>query len=184
MSDLIPKGADLSIPIERSSILRVSLRVTGVLQDAEAGFLVRGSDTLGGLMDPSRKRTIRLVVALVCALGFASVLVYTSFSAGSQAKTPTELIRSSVPGRSYQLTGKVVPGSIAHEKGGALLFKVRDRVGTASVPIVYTGQVPDPFRANREVIVTVRKGKSAFVGERDSLQTKCPSKFKAETKGA
>ena len=41
----------------------------------------------------------------------------------------------------------------------------------------YTGAVPDPFRAGREVIVTVRKQGGTFVGERDSLVTKCPSKF-------
>lgn len=65
-------------------------------------------------------------------------------------------------------------------------FKVRDRVGTASVPIAYTGQVPDPFRDGREIIVTVKRGPTgaAFVGEKDSLQTKCPSKFKAAKAGA
>ena len=135
-------------------------------------------------MDPSRKRTIRLVVALVFALGLATVLVYTSFSAGSEAKTPSQLLAHSSPGRSYQLTGKVVNGSIVHA-GSVLRFKVRDRTGTASVPVAYTGQVPDPFRAGREVIVTVEKpaAGAAFVGEKDSLQTKCPSKFRAAKAG-
>jgi len=45
------------------------------------------------------------------------------------------------------------------------------------VPVTYEGTVPDPFRADREVIVTVRKQGDGFVGERDSLITKCPSKF-------
>ena len=137
-------------------------------------------------MDPSRKRTIRLVVALVCALGLATVLVYTSFSAGSEAKTPSQLLAHSTPGRSYQLTGKVVNGSIVHS-GSVLKFKVRDRTGRASVPVAYTGEVPDPFRAGREVIVTVEKPAAAgavFVGEKDSLQTKCPSKFRAAKAGA
>jgi cytochrome c-type biogenesis protein CcmE len=44
--------------------------------------------------------------------------------------------------------------------------------------------VPDPFRAGREVIVTVRKGSDNFIGERDTLQTKCPSKFRAAKSGA
>ena len=56
-------------------------------------------------------------------------------------------------------------------------FRVRDRNGTASVPVRYTGEVPDPFREGREVIVQVRKQGDVFVGERDSLITKCPSKF-------
>ena len=37
--------------------------------------------------------------------------------------------------------------------------------------------MPDPFREGREVIVTVRKQGGQFVGEKDSLVTKCPSKF-------
>ena len=52
-----------------------------------------------------------------------------------------------------------------------------------SVPIRYTGVVPDPFREGREVIVTVRKQGAAFVGERDSLVTKCPSKFTDKPSG-
>ncbi len=133
-------------------------------------------------MDPARKRTIRLSVALVAALALATVLVYTSFSAGSEAKTPSQLIKGADPSRSYQLTGKVVPGSI-ERRGGALDFRVRDRAGKASVAVAYSGQVPDPFRDGREVIVTVRKSGGKWVGERDSLQTKCPSKFKAAKAG-
>ena len=129
-------------------------------------------------MDPSRKRKIRLVVALGAALLLAGALAYTSFSASSEAKTPSQLASGAQPGRSYELTGKVAAGSVHHE-GGALLFRVRDRSGNTSVPVRYVGAVPDPFREGREVIVDVRKQGSVFVGERDSLVTKCPSKFKA-----
>jgi cytochrome c-type biogenesis protein CcmE len=126
-------------------------------------------------MDPRRKRTTRLVVALSAAVVLAGALVYTSFSASSEATEPSRLAREAKPGRSYQLTGKVVPGY--RREGATLLFRVRDRQGSASVPVRYTGTVPDPFRAGREVIVDVRKRGSVFVGEKDSLVTKCPSKF-------
>jgi cytochrome c-type biogenesis protein CcmE len=129
-------------------------------------------------VDPARKRRVRLVVALTAALLLAGALAYTSFSASSEAKSPSQLARSASADRSYQLTGKVVAGSIRHE-GATLLFRVRDRTGNASVPIRYTGVVPDPFRDGREVIVTVRKQGATFVGEKDSLVTKCPSKFTA-----
>ena len=59
----------------------------------------------------------------------------------------------------------------------SLSFRVRDRGGRAAVPVRYSGSVPEPFREGREVIVTVRKQGTVFVGERDSLVTKCPSKF-------
>jgi cytochrome c-type biogenesis protein CcmE len=82
-------------------------------------------------------------------------------------------------GHSYRLTGTVVAGSVRHA-GNVLAFRVRDRGGAASVPVRYTGAVPEPFREGREVIVTVRQRGSVFVGDRDSLVTKCPSKFTSE----
>jgi cytochrome c-type biogenesis protein CcmE len=127
-------------------------------------------------MNPARKRRIRLVVALSAALVLATALVYTSFSASSEAVTPSRLASGADSGRSYKLTGKVVDGSVSDIPGGKV-FRVRDREGTTSVPVRYVGAVPDPFREGREVIVTVRKEGGTFVGERDSLVTKCPSKF-------
>jgi cytochrome c-type biogenesis protein CcmE len=136
-------------------------------------------------MDPSRKRRIRLGVALSTAVLLAAALVYTSFSASSEAVKPSQLVTHADPGRSYHLTGKVVNGSIRHD-GGTTWFRVRDRdakTNARSIEIRYTGSVPDPFRDGREVIVDVKKGAgTAFVGAPDSLITKCPSKFSAKTK--
>jgi cytochrome c-type biogenesis protein CcmE len=133
-------------------------------------------------MDPARKRHVRLVVALSAAVLLAAALVYTSFSASSEARTPSQLLANADAGRSYKLTGKVVDGSIKKD-GTTLIFRVRDREGSASVPIEYTGSVSDAFRAGREVIVTVRRGEgSTFIGEHDSLVTKCPSKFQEQSK--
>jgi cytochrome c-type biogenesis protein CcmE len=128
-------------------------------------------------MDPARKRTVRLIVALSAAVVLASALIYTSFSAASPALSPTQLVHQAQPGRSYQLTGTVVDSSV-HREGAVLDFAVEDRVGGTTIPIAYTGTVPDPFREGREVIVTVEKQGGAFIGERDSLITKCPSKYK------
>jgi cytochrome c-type biogenesis protein CcmE len=127
-------------------------------------------------MNPARKRRIRLVAALGAALLLAMALIYTSFSASSEAVTPSRLASGADSGRAYQLTGKVVDGSVSDIRGGKV-FRVRDRDGSTSVPVRYVGAVPDPFREGREVIITVRKQGETFVGERDSLVTKCPSKF-------
>jgi cytochrome c-type biogenesis protein CcmE len=126
---------------------------------------------------PARKRKIRLVVALSAAVLLACALVYTSVLNSSEAVTPSELqTAKAASGASYQLTGKVVDGSVRNTSSG-VDFRVRDREGTTSVPVTYSGAVPDPFREGREVIVTVRKQGTTYVGERDSLVTKCPSKF-------
>jgi cytochrome c-type biogenesis protein CcmE len=128
-------------------------------------------------MSPARKRKVRLVVALSAAVVLASALIYTSFSAASPALTPTQLVRQAQSGRSYQLTGRVAQGSV-HRGGAVLYFSVQDRAGGTTIPLSYTGTVPDPFREGREVIVTVQKQGGRYVGERNSLITKCPSKYK------
>jgi cytochrome c-type biogenesis protein CcmE len=128
-------------------------------------------------MNPARKRTVRLVVALSAAVVLASALIYTSFSAASPALTPSQLVREAQPGRSYELTGTVVAGSV-HREGTVLRFAVEDRVGGTVVPLAYTGVVPDPFREGREVIVNVEKQGNRYIGENNSLITKCPSKYK------
>jgi cytochrome c-type biogenesis protein CcmE len=130
-------------------------------------------------MDPSRKRRVRLVFALTAAMLLAGALIYTSFSAATDAKQPSQLLASSSAGRSYELTGKVVGGSIVRN-GDSMRFAVRDRNGTGrALPVTYSGEVPDPFRGGREIIVKGTMKGGTFVGERDSLVTKCPSKFQA-----
>jgi cytochrome c-type biogenesis protein CcmE len=126
-------------------------------------------------MDPSRKRKIRLIVALSAAVLLAGGLMFTSFTADTPATTPSELLSKRGSG-DYKLTGKVVDGSVKRQ-GEKLSFAIRDRAGHASLPVTYSGVVPDPFREGREVIVDGKLEGGTFVAERDSLVTKCPSKF-------
>jgi cytochrome c-type biogenesis protein CcmE len=132
-------------------------------------------------MDPSRKRKIRLFVALGAAVLLAGGLMFTSFTADTPATTPSQLLADKGSG-DYKLTGKVVDGSVKRQ-GEDLSFAVRDRDGSASVPVTYSGVVPDPFREGREVIVDGKLEGGTFVAERDSLVTKCPSKFQNASDG-
>jgi len=131
-------------------------------------------------VDPARKRKIRLVVALSVAVLLAVGLVYTSFSASTEAKEPSQLL-DAAPGSSAQLTGRVVVGSVAR-RGEAMRFRVADRDDAGkSIPVSYAGTVPDPFRGGREIVLTGTVEDGVFVGERDTLVTKCPSKFTTES---
>ena len=130
-------------------------------------------------MDPARKRKIRLIVALSAAVLLAVALIYTSFSASTEAKQPSDILNAS-PGQSYQMTGVVVPQSI-HHRGSQLDFRVADRDNSKlSIPVRYSGEVPDPFADGREVIVTGKVEDGTFMAQRDSLITKCPSKFQTQ----
>lgn len=133
------------------------------------------------VMDPSRKRAIRLTIALTVALLLASALVYTSFSAGREELTASQLLQRAQPGKSYILAGTVLDGSVRRD-GDALRFRVRDPKLRVSVPVSYTGEIPDPFAQGRGVLVTVQRGAAGtpgFVGQENSLTTKCPSKYQA-----
>jgi cytochrome c-type biogenesis protein CcmE len=134
---------------------------------------------LTALVDPARKRKIRLIVALSAAVLLAVALIYTSFSASTEAKQPSDILSAS-PDQSYQMTGVVVPDSI-HHRGSQLDFRVADRDNSkASIPVRYSGEVPDPFADGREVIVTGKVEGGTFAADRDSLITKCPSKFQTQ----
>jgi cytochrome c-type biogenesis protein CcmE len=130
-------------------------------------------------MDPDRKRKIRLVVALGAAVLLAAALVYTSFSASTEAREPSEVLAAG-PGETSEMTGEVVDDSVERDDT-ELRFEISDRDDpSATLPVLYTGTVPDPFREGREVIVTGKLNDGTFVAEHDSLITKCPSKFSDE----
>jgi len=129
-------------------------------------------------MDPNRKRAIRLTVALTAALVLASALIYVSFSAGRDELTAQQLLNKARPGGQYILAGTVVDGSVRHD-GSTLVFSVFDPGSKKIVAVRYTGLVPDPFAPGRAVMVNVTDSDGTFIGQQNSLTTKCPSKYQA-----
>lgn len=132
-------------------------------------------------MDPSRKRAIRLTVALTAALLLASSLIYVSFSAGRDELTAAQLVKKAKPGGQYILAGTVADGSVRHPSAGVLDFAVLSPNRRVAVDVRYTGLVPDPFAQGRAVLVNVTDDNGRFIGQENSLTTKCPSKYQAES---
>ncbi len=125
-----------------------------------------------------RRNPARLVIALSVAAVLAVFLVYTSFASSSTpAVQPSQLAEQD--GR-VQLGGKVVGPVTGDARGDGLRFTLRDVKGSGTVAVLYTGSVPDLFRVGREVMVTGEVVEGAFVAEKDSLVTKCPSKYTAD----
>ena len=129
-------------------------------------------------MDPNRKRAIRLTVALTAALLLASALIYVSFSAGRAELDAPQLLTKAKPGGQYILAGTVENGSISRD-GGITDFSVLGPHREVAVRVTYTGIVPDPFAQGRAVMVNVTDKGGRFVGQENSLTTKCPSKYQA-----
>jgi len=134
-------------------------------------------------VDPSRKRKIRLVVALSAAVLLAVALIYTSFSASTEAKEPSQIL-SAGTASTYEMTGRVVRGSVEQNGKEGISFLVTDREGSGEkLPVTYKGAVPDPFRGGREIVLTGSLKEGTFVGEPETLITKCPSKFTTKSDG-
>ena len=125
---------------------------------------------------PRRRSPARLIIALSVAAALAVFLLYTSIAGGSTPSIrPSQLAAHS---GTVSLAGVVlspVRGDAAD--GGGLRFRLRDINGTGTVPVVYTGSVPDLFAAGRDVSVRGELKNGLFVAEKDSLVTKCPSKY-------
>ena len=115
-------------------------------------------------------------MALSAAVLLATALIVVSFSAGTSQLLPSEALAQK-PDDRFELGGTVVDGSLK-ERGGTLQFAIQDPNGSAQMPVVYSGAVPDPFREGREVLVKGEIEDGRFVG--DDMTTKCPSKFTAQ----
>jgi cytochrome c-type biogenesis protein CcmE len=130
---------------------------------------------------PRRRSPARLVIALSVAATLAVFLLYTSLAGGSTPSLrPSQLAAHS---GTVSLAGLVLAPISGDSEADGMRFRLRDIDGTVTVPVVYRGAVPDLFRPGRDVSVrgTLRNG--VFIAERDSLVTKCPSKY-APTKAS
>ena len=113
------------------------------------------------------------MIALSIAGVLAIFILYTSaFGRGTPSIQPSQLAghRGTV-----SLVGKVTGSYTGNGHDTPLRLHLRDRNGTASVPVAYRGSVPDLFKSGREVVVEGKLSGGTFVA--DSLVTKCPSKY-------
>jgi cytochrome c-type biogenesis protein CcmE len=125
----------------------------------------------------------RLLIALSVAAVLAVFLLYTSIAGGGNPSIrPSQLAGHS---GKVQLAGKVVGPVRGDAHAAGLRFALRDVNGPRStaVPIVYTGTVPELFKPGRDIVVDGRVRNGLFVAERDSMITKCPSKYSPKKSG-
>ena len=117
----------------------------------------------------------RLIIALSVAAVLAIFLLYTSIAGGgTPSLQPSQLAGH---GGRVSLVGIVAGKASGDAHAGGLRFLLRDRHAMASVPVVYTGSVPDLFKTGREVVVDGKLRNGVFLAVPDTLVTKCPSKY-------
>ena len=125
----------------------------------------------------ARQSPVRLVFAVSIAAVLAIFLLYVSVAGGTPSLQPSQLDEAS---GEVGLAGIVVGPVSGDARGDGLRFELRDIEGDATVPVVYTGSVPDLFKPGREIYVKGELTGGTFVATEDSLVTKCPSKYAPE----
>ena len=120
-------------------------------------------------MKPRTRRAL-WIVGGVAALGVATALVLNAFQSNLVFfYTPTQVAAQEAPrDRLFRLGGLVEAGSVARDKDGLTVrFKVTDTART--VPVVFTGILPDLFREGKGVVAQGRIGPDGVFQAREVL---------------
>ena len=122
-------------------------------------------------MNPTRKRRLWLVLAVVAAAAIATTLIAMALQRNvAYLYTPNEVLSgkagenvSSGQAR-FRLGGMVAGGSFKRAPGSMEAHVAVDD-GDATLPVVYTGILPDLFREKQAVVATGRMRGDVFVAE-------------------
>lgn len=102
-----------------------------------------------------KSRRIRLLAGSAVALTLATAMIGYAMRDGIQFfRTPTQALTDTPePGETFRLGGMVETGSLLRD-GASVTFRLTD--GARSVPVAYSGLVPDLFAEGEGAIATGR----------------------------
>lgn len=107
----------------------------------------------------SRHKKLALIVLVVAGLGIAAALVLNAFQSNLVFFfSPTQVANGEAPtGRAFRIGGLVEAGSIQRQPDGlSVRFVVTDTART--IPVIYTGILPDLFKEGKGVVAEGRLG--------------------------
>jgi cytochrome c-type biogenesis protein CcmE len=118
-------------------------------------------------MKPRHKRALAIVGGLA-ALGAAAALVLTAFQENLVFFfTPSQVAANEAPqGRTFRIGGMVETGSVKRS-GVEVRFVVTDTA--KSIPVVYSGALPDLFREGKGVVAQGQLGPDGVFRAREVL---------------
>ena len=133
---------------------------------------------VGACRNPWRNTKLLVVAAvLLLTVGF---LVYNALGSSMKYFVTVSELRTSnrdLTGQELRVGGNVQAGTIQHDGfGGQLRFMLTD--GTSTLPVSYSGTVPDIFSEKVEVVAEGKIGPDGTLVA-SQLLTKCPSRFSA-----
>ena len=131
-------------------------------------------------MDGRRLKFLLIGIGIAATMLFLLV-VGTQKSDGGFAYyvTVDEFLEKGAPAGHFRVNGKVRPGSIERlEDGRRVLFTVVDPASQATLPVDFSGVIPDTFVDDADVVVEGKRREDG-VFQATTLLAKCPSKYEA-----
>ncbi|MGC0222283.1 cytochrome c maturation protein CcmE [Pseudooceanicola nitratireducens] len=112
-----------------------------------------------------KQRRIQIIVLAFVALAVATGLVGYAMKDGINFfRSPTQVAEAPPqPSETFRLGGLVEEGSLIRGQGEAITFAVTD--GNATIPVRFTGILPDLFAENQGMIGTGRFIDGTFVAD-------------------
>ncbi len=109
-----------------------------------------------------KQRRIQVIIAAFVALGVSTALIGYGLRDGINFfRSPSQLTAEPpAPSEVFRLGGMVEEGTLERGQGETVRFRVTD--GGASVPVAYTGVLPDLFEENQGMIGTGRYVNNVF----------------------
>ncbi len=107
----------------------------------------------------SRHKKLALIVLVLAGLGIAAALVLNAFQSNLVFFfSPTQVANGEAPiARAFRIGGLVEEGSIQRQPDGlSVHFVVTDTART--IPVIYTGILPDLFKEGKGVVAEGRLG--------------------------
>jgi cytochrome c-type biogenesis protein CcmE len=110
-----------------------------------------------------KQRRIQIVVLAALSLALSAALIGYAMRDGINFfRTPTQVVENPpAEGETFRIGGLVEPGSLVRGQGETVTFRVTDT--NASVPVAYTGVLPDLFGEGEGTVATGRLVDGVFV---------------------
>ncbi len=122
-----------------------------------------GSQEFRGLKGLKKQRRVQIIAIAALALVASTALIGYAMRDGINFfRSPSQVITEPpAPGETFRIGGLVVEGSIQRGVGATVAFAVTDT--NATVPVTYTGVLPDLFGEGQGMVALGRMEGDTFV---------------------
>ena len=122
-----------------------------------------------------KKKFIIGGIIIILAVGYLAFTGFRASAAYYLTVSETVAKESTLYGENIRVNGKVAADSVVNDVR-SLTLKFTLTEGGESLPVEYTGAVPDNFKADTDIVIEGNLNSSGVILAKNIL-TKCPSKY-------